>query len=131
MRAFHAEPDAIKRESRLPTACPEAALCREASAGRCARDVRTDEGPRISRSAAPNQRRSSGTPAAGDTKEAREEIPDRQSGRVGLLGADVSALGIDFTAGLPRLRLTPFGRLREALMRHNARLKANSSDICC
>jgi hypothetical protein len=31
----------------------------------------------------------------------------------------------------PRRRLAPLGQLREALARHNARLNANSSDICC
>jgi hypothetical protein len=37
----------------------------------------------------------------------------------------------DLTPDLPGRRLAPFGQLREALARHNARLNANSSDICC
>jgi hypothetical protein len=35
------------------------------------------------------------------------------------------------TADLPGRRLAPFGQLRDALARHNARLNANSSVICC
>jgi hypothetical protein len=35
------------------------------------------------------------------------------------------------TTDPPGRRLAPFGQLREALARHNARLNANSSVICC
>jgi hypothetical protein len=38
---------------------------------------------------------------------------------------------IDLTPDLPRVSPRPLGRFREALARHNARLNANSSDICC
>src|ERR1700751_436850 len=37
----------------------------------------------------------------------------------------------DLAPGPPMRRLAPLGQLREALARHNARLNANSSDICC
>jgi hypothetical protein len=37
----------------------------------------------------------------------------------------------DLMPDLPRRRLAPLGQLQEAFSRHNARLNANSSNICC
>ena len=37
----------------------------------------------------------------------------------------------DLPPDRPRRRLVPLGKLREALARQSARLKANSSNICC